>query len=95
MDYLVSHSEKLEEVAADNSGLKVNVADTHFMESYLPGDSYYDESTNLAAYMGNSMGEQDVNMIHSVLQCNQALREGQPRPKPKLRRERKPSCPEL
>ena len=69
MDYLVSHSEKLEEGAADNSGLKVNVADSHFMDSYLPEDSYYDEATSLATYMG----ERDVDMIHSMLECNQVL----------------------
>ena len=39
MDYLVSYSEKLEE-AINNLNLKINVADTHFMESYLPEDSY-------------------------------------------------------
>ena len=61
------------------------------MESYLPGDYYYNEANNLAAYMG----EQDVDMIHSMLECNQALRNGRPRPKPQLRRERNPSCPGL
>ena len=74
LDYLVAHSKKLEESSIDYSGRKANIADTHFMELYLPEDSYYNDATNLAAYMG----EQDIDMIHSMLQCNQALREGKP-----------------
>ena len=80
--YLVSHSEKLEESSVDKSGCKANIADTHFMQLYLPEDSYYNEATNLVAYMG----EQDVDMIHLMLQCNQALQEGKPRPRPRLQR---------
>ena len=93
MDYLVSHSEKLEEGAINNSNLKVNVADTNFIESYLPEDSYYDNATDLVASMGEIMSEQDVDIIHSVLLCNQVLQEGRPGPKTKLRQ--KPSCPKL
>ena len=93
MDYLVSHLEKSEESAADNSGQRVKEAATNFMESYILNDTYYDEAIDLAAYMG----EQDVDMIHSVLLCNQALqdRKPRPRPRPRLRRERKPSRLEL
>ena len=61
------------------------------MELYLPEDSYYVETTDLAAYMG----EQDIDMIHSMLKCNQGLRDGNPRPRPQLRRKRKPNRPEL
>ena len=64
MDYLVSHLEKLEEDAVDNSGLKVNVADTSFVQPYIPDDSHYNEVTNLTTYMG----VQDVDMIHSMLE---------------------------
>ena len=41
------------------------------------------------------MGEKDVDMIHSILECNQALCNGKPKPKLRLRRERKPSRPKL
>ena len=41
------------------------------MESYIPDDNHYKEATDLAAYMG----EQDVDIIHSMLECNQALRD--------------------
>ena len=41
------------------------------------------------------MGKQDVNMIHSLLECNQVLCNGKPQPRPRLRRERKSSRSEL
>ena len=43
------------------------------------------------------MGGQDVDMIHSMLEYNQALCDGKPRPRPKpqLRREIKPSRSKL
>ena len=47
LEYLISHSEKLEESSIDNSGCKVNIADIHFMESYLHEDSYYNEAFNV------------------------------------------------
>ena len=78
LEYLLSHSKKLEESSIDNSCRKVNIADTHSMLLYIPEDSYYDEATDLATYMGG----QDVDMIHSMLQCNQTLQEGKPRPSP-------------
>ena len=71
LGYLVAHSEKLVESSIDNSSWKANITDTHFMGLYLPEDYYYDNATNLAA----CMGEQDVDMIHSILHCNQALKE--------------------
>ena len=69
----------------------MNVAETNFIEAYIPDDTSYEEGTNLAAYMG----EQDVDMIQSMLECNKALCNGKPRPKARLRRSRKPSRPEL
>ena len=74
LEYLLSHSKKLKESNTDNSGHKVNIADTHYIKSYLPEDLYYDKATNLAAYMD----DQDVDMIHSMLECNQALCDGRP-----------------
>ena len=58
--------------------MKINVADTNFMESYLPKDSYYDKATDLEAFMGE---RGDVDVIQTMLQWNQALRDGKPRPK--------------
>ena len=41
---------------------KVNIAETsYFMDSYEPEDSYYDEVTNLAVYMGE---RGDIDSIH-------------------------------
>lgn len=61
------------------------------MESYIPHDTHYEEATNLAAYMG----ERDVDMIKSILECNQALCKGKPCPKQHLRSERKASRADL
>ena len=75
--------EKLEEGIKDNVHRKVDVVDTNFLQSYIPDDSHYNEATNLAAYMG----EQDVDIFYSMLECNQALRDGNQRPRlrPRLR----------
>ena len=70
-------SEKLEVGMNDTVHQKLNVVDTNFMQLYLPEDSYYDKAANLAAYMG----ERNVDMIQLVLECNQALGDGKPRPK--------------
>ena len=55
---------------------------THDINSYDANNSYYDDATDLSAYMGN-LG--DVDALQHTLQCNQAMRESRPRPKPKLR----------
>ena len=62
----------------NNLGQKVNVAETNFMDSYILDDAHYDEATELVAYMG----ERDVNMVQSMLKCNQGLKEGKPPPRP-------------
>ena len=92
MDYLVQHADMLEEGAMNNTNRKANKMNTYDMDSYDANDSYYDEATDLSTYMGN-LG--DVGALQHTLQCNQAMREGRPRPKPKLRRERRPIRPEL
>ena len=55
MDYLVAHTEKLEEGAINNLNLKVNVA---------AEDPCYHEATNLAAFMGERV---DVDAIQNML----------------------------
>ena len=92
MDYLVKHSKMLEEGAINNTTLKDNIADMYYMESYNPEDSYYNEATDLFAFMGKR-GDVDVNQ--NMLQYSQALRDGKPKPKPKLRSEQQPIRPEL
>ena len=56
------------------------------MDFYLPVDPYYNEATDLAAFMGE---RGDVDLIHNMLQCSQVLRDGKPKPRIKLRREQK------
>ena len=70
MEYLVLYSDILEASAVNNFKHKVNAADTHFMESYLPKDSYYHEASNLVAFMGD---RGDVDSIQNISECNQAL----------------------
>ena len=91
--YLVSVAKSLERGLKDNVHRKVNIAESsYYMDSYEPEDFYYDEATDLAAYMGE---RGDVDAIHNVLQYSQALRDGNPKPRQKLRRACKPSRPEL
>ena len=78
MDYLVTHSNRLEEGVINNNALKVNVVDTNCMDSYQPKDSCYDEATDLAAFMGE---RGVVDVIQNMLQCSQAFRDGNPRSK--------------
>ena len=35
-----------------NVTYKVNIADTYYMDSYSPEEAYYEEATDLAAFMG-------------------------------------------
>ena len=91
LGYLVSHSEILEESSVDNSGQRANVAETNIMDSYVPEDNHYDNTTELAAYIG----ELDVDMVQSTIECYHALQDGKPRPHPRVRREQQPSRPDL
>lgn len=53
-DYLVSVWENLEKGIKDKVQRKANVADNlYYTDSYLPDDPYYDEASDLSAYMGN------------------------------------------
>ena len=92
MDYLVQHSDMLDEGALNNTTLKANKTQVYYMESYAPQDSYFDDAADLSAYMGE---QTDVDELQHTLLCNQAMREGKPRPARKLRRERRHIRPEL
>ena len=70
MDYLVKHSKMLEEGKVKNTTLKVDSADTYYMDSYDPNHSYYNDATDLAAFMGK---RGDVDVIRNLLQRSQAL----------------------
>lgn len=61
------------------------------MDSYIPNNIHYKEATDLDAYIG----ERDVNMIQSTLECSQALRKGKLHPKQRLKREKRGQRPEL
>ena len=74
----------MEECNIDNSGQKVNVVWTNFMDSYISDNIHSAKATNLAAYTE----ERDINMIQSTLECSQALRKCKPHPKQRLQRER-------
>ena len=81
----MSYAEKLEEISNDNSGRKVNIAETSFMNSYIPTNIHYTKATNLSPY---NIGERDVDIVQSImLECNHFLYEGKPHQKLRLRRE--------
>ena len=92
MDYLVQHSDMLDEGALNNTTLKANRAQSNYMESYDPQDLYFDDAADLSAYMGE---QTDVDDLQHTLLCNQAMREGKPRPQRKLRGRRPAQQPEL
>ena len=66
IEYLVAHSEKLEESSIDNSGQKVNIVEINLMYSYIPNNIHYEQATDLTAYMR----ERDFNMIQSTTECS-------------------------
>ena len=41
MEYIASHVEKLEEGSTDNSRRRINMAETNFMDAYIPYYYYY------------------------------------------------------
>ena len=83
MDYLVQHSEMLDEGKLNNTTLKVSISESnYYMDSYEPDNSYYDTAIDLSAYIGE---RGDVDELQYTLQCSKAIHEGKPRPKPKLR----------
>ena len=93
MDLLSSCSASLEKGLKDKVHCKVNIAESsYYTDSYGPEDSYYNEATDLLAYMGE-LG--NVDALQHILQCSQAMREGKPKPKPNFKRERRPIWPEL
>lgn len=64
---------------------KQKMVKTSFMDLYIPDNMHYEETTYLSTYMG----ERDVDMIQSTLECYQSLSEGKRHPKQRLCRVRK------
>ena len=85
-DYLMCHAKQLEASVTDNNtSRKANAAESDYLQPYSPSDAYYDDATDLSSYMIDRGG--DVDMIHDVLQCNQAMKQGKPYPAPRTHRE--------
>ena len=83
-DYLMFHAKQLEASFIDNTTTrKVNSAKSDYLQLYTLSDAFYEDAIDLSSYMVN----QDVDTIHNILQCNQALKEGRPRPTQRTRRE--------
>ena len=88
--YLLQYAKKLEVSVENNTpSLKVNSTETGYLTPNTPSDPYFSHATDLSTYMVN----QDVDIIQCTLECNQALKEGRPRPPRRTRRE--PVCEEL
>ena len=62
---------------------KENTSETNHLTPNSPLDPFFSHATDLSTYMVN----QDVDMIQYTLECNQALKEGRPRPPKRTRRD--------
>ena len=84
--YLLQYAKKLE-VAAENNNpsLKANSYKTYYSTPYPPSDPFFSHGTDLSAYMSDQ--GHDVDIIHDVLHCHQAIKQGRPRPPSRTRRE--------
>ena len=89
-EYLMDHSKQLEVAITDNkTSRKANAAESDYeMLPYSPSDEFYNEADVLSSFMVDRGG--DVDMIHDVLQCNKALKQGLTRPPPRTWREPSP-----
>ena len=82
--YLFKFAKKLEASITDNTtSRKANSAESSYLSPYSPSNDQYDDATELFSYMGD---QGDVDAIHDVLLCSQALKQGKPRPPPHSRR---------
>ena len=83
-DYLMFHSKQLE-VSVINNTLtkKANSSETEYLTLNSLSDPFFDQATDLSTYMVN----RDVDMVQYTLECNQALKEGRPRPPRRTQRE--------
>ena len=83
--YLLVYAKKLEAAVEDNTPSQKKSSETDYLTPYSPSASCYSNATDLLAYMLDR-GD-DVDMIHDVLQCYQAMIEGRPRLPPQTRRQ--------
>ena len=82
--YLLKFSKKVEAaIHDDTTGQKASSAKSDYLSPYSPDDDLYKNASDLKAYMGE---RGDVDMIHNILLCNQALKEGKARPQSRSRR---------
>ena len=82
--YLLKFSKKVEAaINNDTTGQKANNAESDYLSPYSPDDDLYENASELKSYMGE---RGDVDMIHDILLCNQALNEGKARPQSCSRR---------
>ena len=84
--YLLQYAKKLE-VAVENitPSLKANSSKTEYLTPYLPLNPFCSHATNLSGYRSDR--GHDVDMIHDVLHCRQAMKQGRPHPPARTRRE--------
>ena len=77
--YLLDFAKRLEASVSDNTtSRKANSAESHFLSQYAPSDDCFDDATDLSTFMADQ--GQDVDYIHHILQCNQAMKQGKSQP---------------
>ena len=83
---MLGYAKKLEAAVTDNTTRqKANAVESDYLQPYSPSDTCYNNATELSSYMIDR--GKDVDMIQDILQCNQAMEQGKPRPSPRTRRE--------
>ena len=82
--YLLQYAKKMEvSVEINTPACKANSSETDYLTQKSPSDPNFSQASDLSSFMGN----QDVDMVQYTLECNQAMKEGRPRPPQRTRRE--------
>ena len=75
--YLLQYAKKLEVAIEINTpARKANSSKTDYLTPNSPSDPYFSHASDLSNYMVN----QDMDIVQYTLECNQAMKEGRPRP---------------
>ena len=69
-------------VESNTPALKANSSETDYLTQNSPSDPKFSQASDLSSFMGNQV----VDMVQYTLECNQAMKEGKPRPPQRTRR---------
>ena len=72
-------------VTNNTTSRKANSAKSDYLLPYSPSDECYNDATDLSNHMVDQ--GRDADMTQGILQCNQGMKQGKPRPPSRTRRE--------